>query len=734
MNKYKNNKKGFTIVELVIVIAVIAILSAVLIPTFSGLIKKANVTADQTLVRNLNTSLAIASDGSNGKSTMYETLNDLKDQGYDITKLSPTSAGSDIVWDSNKNQFVLVMQNGEYYTGTTYEDYKESDYYKLWKIYTNTDVSNSKYSVYLSNTDLTGEVTVNGVGFDAGENTGISKVTYNSDNDRANTIRTNGGELVVNAPDGTVNHYEKADKVTVIAVAGHSYHEYGKVEGTITIQAGHISVEKTAEVSSIVADVKSSENTSTEPAKITATNGSKVGTVVVKDSTASVNVESGATVEEVAPAAGVTIDSSKVTGIEPSKTEIDVSKTDKFSSGLGTKASPYIISGTDGWISFRNSGETIKGKYFKVVTDLDFTNVTAKIDINSFVGSIDFDNHTVSGLNNLSKHAYQFSSCYGYLFDYVDGNSTIKNLTFEMRDLGTDKSIRLVYYVGYRQTNSSLSIENVSTYGKVTYSDNNTSSFVSWLYPGSALSFVDCVNGVNITNNSMTGAFLGKVYEHDSVSEEVISNTKLEFVRCVNNATIQTTVGNAAMLISNPCGNKFIKTENIKIVDCINKGNIIAGGTDGKTNLVISNGSLDTSFTTQNIRNEGVMTTAVVKNITVKKNSNFDFSNIVDASSYRLTYSGFAKSKDSHGILSQVFDFNSKDVEIKAYEFANYEDVKSIQTNTGFGTTYLTTVINGVTYYVLDGGFTFTSTPNISLCAYDANGNVTAIYSFTLVD
>ena len=38
----KNNKKGFTIVELVIVIAVIAILAAVLIPTFAGMINKAN--------------------------------------------------------------------------------------------------------------------------------------------------------------------------------------------------------------------------------------------------------------------------------------------------------------------------------------------------------------------------------------------------------------------------------------------------------------------------------------------------------------------------------------------------------------------------------------------------------------------------------------------------------------------------------------------------------------------
>ena len=37
----KKMKKGFTIIELVIVIAVIGILSAVLIPTFSGVTKKA---------------------------------------------------------------------------------------------------------------------------------------------------------------------------------------------------------------------------------------------------------------------------------------------------------------------------------------------------------------------------------------------------------------------------------------------------------------------------------------------------------------------------------------------------------------------------------------------------------------------------------------------------------------------------------------------------------------------
>ena len=43
----KMNNKGFTIVELVIVIAVIAILAAVMIPTFSGIVDKANSSAVQ---------------------------------------------------------------------------------------------------------------------------------------------------------------------------------------------------------------------------------------------------------------------------------------------------------------------------------------------------------------------------------------------------------------------------------------------------------------------------------------------------------------------------------------------------------------------------------------------------------------------------------------------------------------------------------------------------------------
>ena len=50
----KINKKGFTLTELIVVIAVIAILAAVLIPTLTGYIEKARVSADNQEVAVLN--------------------------------------------------------------------------------------------------------------------------------------------------------------------------------------------------------------------------------------------------------------------------------------------------------------------------------------------------------------------------------------------------------------------------------------------------------------------------------------------------------------------------------------------------------------------------------------------------------------------------------------------------------------------------------------------------------
>ena len=75
----KMNKKGFTIVELVIVIAVIAILAAVMIPTFGGIIKKANKSAVQQTAASLYKQ-AVAMDLSDG-------VQDYKDNGAAITSI-----------------------------------------------------------------------------------------------------------------------------------------------------------------------------------------------------------------------------------------------------------------------------------------------------------------------------------------------------------------------------------------------------------------------------------------------------------------------------------------------------------------------------------------------------------------------------------------------------------------------------------------------------------------------
>lgn len=50
--KQNNKKKGFTLVELVIVIAVIAILAGVMIATFSNVVEKANASIPRSEIEN----------------------------------------------------------------------------------------------------------------------------------------------------------------------------------------------------------------------------------------------------------------------------------------------------------------------------------------------------------------------------------------------------------------------------------------------------------------------------------------------------------------------------------------------------------------------------------------------------------------------------------------------------------------------------------------------------------
>lgn len=97
-----NKRKGFTVVELVIVIAIIAVLAAVLIPTFAGLVRKANISKDTQLVRNLNTALATATEKPK---TMHEALQIAADAGYLVDKINASATSNEILYDSKNNVF-----------------------------------------------------------------------------------------------------------------------------------------------------------------------------------------------------------------------------------------------------------------------------------------------------------------------------------------------------------------------------------------------------------------------------------------------------------------------------------------------------------------------------------------------------------------------------------------------------------------------------------------------------
>ena len=105
----KTLKKGFTIVELVIVIAVIAILAAVLIPTFVSVTRKANESADIQACRQMNTYLAV-NEVTEGK-TVDEVYSLLSENGITAKNYQPLYSGRFFFWDSKINRIVYTDEN-----------------------------------------------------------------------------------------------------------------------------------------------------------------------------------------------------------------------------------------------------------------------------------------------------------------------------------------------------------------------------------------------------------------------------------------------------------------------------------------------------------------------------------------------------------------------------------------------------------------------------------------------
>lgn len=276
-----SKKRGFTIIELVIVIAVIAILAAVLIPTFANIIQKANVANDVALARNMNTIL-IADEATNGRSTdMYDVLIALEQGGFKLENLNPRADGNVFAWDKANNQIVYLDKNSDkpIFQAKEIGNNKGDLYITTRKAEVFADYPG--YSYYFAS-DIDGNITLDeGSCLDTGEfalNGNVS-VKTNKDVEIHGTIN---GTITVDSTSGKITNYSVVSKKVVIKnTAATSYHERGHV-AAMEIQnslTGKVVLENDAYVDKLTNNKTSGKGTVENKGYVKAVDGSDTETV-----------------------------------------------------------------------------------------------------------------------------------------------------------------------------------------------------------------------------------------------------------------------------------------------------------------------------------------------------------------------------------------------------------------------------------------------------------------------
>ena len=566
----KSNKKGFTIVELVIVIAIIAILAAVLIPTFASLVKKANVSADTQLVRNLNMAVEIEKASSSAKhSTMHEALMTAQDAGYDVDTIVAKS-GYNIAWDSANDRFVLVDKDAQKYIYPTSENTAENaisnpaDYFLFCD--DSAKIDESGFSYYLSkNAKLPtdGAVTVK-AGFDAGENKNLKKVTYNGSATKV-IFNLNGGKLTVEDTNDNNQQYFYGFAAEADITTGNScFHAYGTI-AKLDLQKGKV----VAEAGSIVMVSNAASNT-----EVAKSNGSVVmkttdysgeGTVV--ESTAD---EKSAYVLEISDAAGL------------------AAFRDSVNAGM-TYAGLTVKLTADIDLSTQGNWNPIGNRY---ALDNNETPVdTTKDDDNkayrkAFMGTFDGQGHTIIGLfidsnaenykapKAAAKDTNTYTSSYAALFGYVD-KATVKNFTVNGLVSGCDVA-GVIGILGEGCTVDGI-VSNVTVGGKTGENEEKLlrgkAGGIINMTKGANSTIKNCINNGDVrsdkaTNAENRGDYAGGIIaliQHDNITIENCKNTGAVTTKDYHVGGI---VGGAA---DNTAGKDVFKVE---IKKCVNSGNI----------------------------------------------------------------------------------------------------------------------------------------------------------------
>ena len=523
----KNNKKGFTIVELVIVIAVIAILAAVLIPTFSSIIKKAKISNDTVLAKNLTT--AIATESITSKPTsMEEVVTKLYNAGFVLENLSPTTEDYFYGWDSKNNQIILISDE----CAVVYESAKSTpvDVYVATTGDFAQKLANAGYSLYLT-TDATEVKTNNFINVDTGSRK-LDTLEMTASNAGEVILKGTIGSVTVNNGNGVVRQYASVKTLTVENIAMSSYHVYGAVESA-TLKAGKLEVEQLGEIKNL---------------NVTAVSASTVN-VVNK---------------------GV-IESAKLPeGILP-----------EVSIGRPSASNPHniTIGNYAELVAFRdqvNNGRHFENVVVKLTADIDisgrpWTPIGAgdrnTEDTQYFSGTFDGNNRTITGLTNKGMNIgnIQFGSnsttpkgaievVYGFFG--VVRNATIKNLKMANVDIDLIKVVNdnnvilgdsvgaIVGYAGDATDFSTVTIENCSVLSGRIAGFDAVAGILGRSY-ATTTTITNCSNAATVTSPRRAAGILGYINKKVDNSVCTIENIELAINGCTNTGSISCTANEA---------------------------------------------------------------------------------------------------------------------------------------------------------------------------------------------
>ena len=539
MNK---NRKGFTIVELVIVIAIIAILAAVLIPTFASLIQKANISKDTQVIRNLNTAIATATEKPE---TMRDALKIAAEAGYLVDKINAAANGNDILWDSENKVFCYMnAETGAvaYIPETKVENANVAKH-QFWKVYDEKHpvpaTNDQTYSVYWAGTAAP-SVKDYKVGFDAGNCTEALTITYTNTTAGQNVMfYMNGGKLMVNDETKSTQSLYGFAAEADITTGNECFYVYGTV-AKATVNAGTVIAKKN---SILVVDTAASGSTVMKDGGIVmAAAGSKLGNNV--------------TVSDKNEMDNFALEISDAAGLAAFRDSVNAGMT---YAGLTVKLTADIdlngyCNGTRGW--------TPIGVYKNSAYEMAATT--------SFNGVFDGNGKTISNLLIYSADEQQM---YGALFGNVTG-ATLKNFTVKGIVSGSD----VAGVVG--ALNENCTVDNVTSYVDLTgLQGENESKQLRKKIAGIALAVKG--DNVKISNCTNNGTIKTTAVDADTVGGIVALAEKnnLTITGCTNNADITAPAANNKG-VAGILGSAMGENNTVTINSCKNNGTITASNND----------------------------------------------------------------------------------------------------------------------------------------------------------